>query len=229
MNAQEYCAYVDRQDLLHKQLEPVFPIKENNERLVSLKDSGFNLIFEPSIMKDYRYLVRKALVEKIGRISKALDKQNKTLIIRSAWRSFEHQRKLWNNKLTFLKEEHPEKSLVQLRELVAHFIAPEQKSTHATGGALDALIYDRKTETVLDFGTNKGHDIDLTELCYPHHPDISAEARENRNLLMRLFEREGFVCDLKEYWHFDYGNVGWAIERSRLHAIYGIINAKKDI
>ncbi len=223
MNAKEYCAYVNRQDLLHKQLEPSFPIKENHEVLVSLLSAGFNLIFEPSIVKDYQYLVRKALVEKIGRISQTLDKQNKTLIIRSAWRSFEHQRKLWNNKLMLLQKKHPEESLTQLKELVARFIASEQKSTHATGGAVDALIYDKKTKSVLNFGTNKGYDIDLTEHCYPHHPDISAEARENRTLLMRLFEKEGFVCDLKEYWHFDYGNVGWAIERGRLHAIYNVV------
>lgn len=229
MNAREYCTRVERQDALHKQLEPTFPIKENGERLVSLLDTGFKLIFEPSIMEGYKYLVRQAIVEKIGRISEALDKQNKTLIIRSAWRSFEHQRKLWNNKLMFLQKEHPEESLEQLRELVAHFIAPEHLSTHATGGAVDALIYDRNTESVLDFGTNKGHNIDLTELCYPHHPDISDQARENRRLLMRLFEKEEFICDLKEYWHFDYGNIGWAIERGRLHAIYGVVkDNKKD-
>ncbi len=223
MNVKEYCNHVERQDLLHKQLESTFPIRENNERLVSLLDSGFNLIFEPSVMKDYKYLIRKALVERIGRISQSLDKQGKALIIRSAWRSFEHQQILWNNKVQFLQMEHPGKTLEEIHELVAYFIAPEQKSTHATGGAVDALIYDLKTESVLDFGTNKGYDIDLTERCYPHHPDISAKARENRRLLMGLFEKEDFMCDLKEYWHFDYGNVGWAIEKGRLHAIYGVV------
>ena len=223
MTAKEYCDAVERQDSLHKQLEPVFPIKENNEPLISLLDSGFNLIFEPSVMKDYQYLVRESLVEKIGRISQSLDKEDKTLIIRSAWRSFEHQGLLWNNKLQFLQKDHPEKTLQELKRLVARFIAPAQKSTHTTGGAVDALIYDRKTESVLDFCTNKGHDIDLTELCYPHHPDISTKASKNRRLLMSLFEKEGFMCDLKEYWHFDYGNVGWAIEKGRLHAVYGVM------
>ena len=223
MTAEEYCTYVERQDLLHKQLETTFPVRENNEPLVSLLNTGFDLIFEPSVMKDYQYLVRRALVEKIGSISQKLAKQDKTLIIRSAWRSFEHQRILWNNKVRFLQGEHPEKTLEEIQHLVADFIAPEQKSTHATGGAVDALIYDKKNEQVLDFGTNKGYDIDLTKLCYPHHPEIADQARENRALLMGLFEKEGFICDLKEYWHFDYGNIGWAIERGRLYAVYGIV------
>ena len=75
----------------------------------------------------------------------------------------------------------------------------------------------------MDFGTNDGLNIDLTDKCYPYHPFISPLAKKNRKLLIRLFENEDFVCDLKEYWHFDYGNVSWAIEKGEKYAIYGII------
>ena len=81
MTAEEYCERVEQKVRVQRKLRPTIPIKEDNSPLVSLKESGFNLIFEPSIKKDYKYLVREAIVEKIGRISKHLDKEDKVLII----------------------------------------------------------------------------------------------------------------------------------------------------
>jgi hypothetical protein len=28
---------------------------------------------------------------------------------------------------------------------------------------------------------------------------------------------------MKEYWHFDFGNIGWAIEKGKDQTIYGIL------
>jgi len=223
MNTREYCIQAEQKESLHKQLYPDFPIKEDNSPLISLKESGFNLRFERSIIKDYQYSVREAVFEKIGRISKCLDQQDKRLIIRSAWRSFEHQRLSWKKKVVFMKKNHPEKSLEEIKKIVSYYIAPETASMHATGGAVDALIYDLKNGIVLDFGTNNGLKMDLNERCYPFHPDISTEAKKNRKLLIELFENEDFCVDVIEYWHFNYGNASWAIEKGRDSAIYGMI------
>ncbi|HED36651.1 MAG TPA: D-alanyl-D-alanine dipeptidase, partial [Ignavibacteria bacterium] len=59
--------------------------------------------------------------------------------------------------------------------------------------------------------------------CYPLHPDITSQAKKNRKLLMGLFEEEDMIYDPKEYWHFDYGDVIWAIEKGEKYAKYGII------
>lgn len=224
MNAAEYCHMVEERDVLIKQLITTMPVADDNSPLVSLKDFAFNLQYEPSVMHDYQYLVREAIVEKIGRISVSLEKQDKVLIIRSAWRSFYHQQLLWDNKKKFEKIQHPEIGEHELNELISYFIAPPKKSMHATGGAVDALIFDLTKNRVMDFGTNDGLNIDLNKQCYPNHPAISKEAALNRALLISLFEEEGFVVDVKEYWHFDYGNVIWAIEKKKEHAIYGVVN-----
>ncbi|MDX2444865.1 MAG: alanine racemase [Bacteroidales bacterium] len=226
MNAQEYCEMVELHYRRHKQLLPTIAIKENNSRLISLKESGFNLVFEPSIKKDYNYMVREDVFDKIGRISKLLDKQDKKLIIRSVWRSFEHQRLLWEDKVGSLQKEFPNKQIEEIKELVSYFIAPTMKSMHSTGGAVDALIYDLRTDRVMDFGTNDGLQINLDDKCYPYHPFIPSQARMNRKLLINLFEEEDFVVDIKEYWHFDYGNASWALEKGENHAFYGSIKAK---
>ncbi len=225
MNAQEYCESVEKKYRKHKQLLPTIKIIDNHSPLISLKDSDFNLVFEPSVQKDYQYLVREEVYEKVGRISKILDIQDKSLIIRSAWRSFEHQRLLWEEKVDFFQKKYPKLELEEIKENVSYFIAPPTESLHATGGAVDALIYDLKNDCVMDFGTNDGLNIDLNDKCYPHHPFIAPLAKINRELLISLFENENFAVDIKEYWHFDYGNVSWAIEKGEEHSIYGIIAA----
>ena len=226
MNAKEYCQKIEREDLSHKQLYDITPIRENNSPLVSLKKTGINLIFEPSVKKDYKYLVREEIVEKIDRINRILEKENKVLIIRSAWRAFSHQKLLWDNRVAALKKEYPEKKPVEIRKIASYFIAHETKSLHATGGSIDALIYDSISDKVMDFGTNEGLIIHLSRECYPYHPDIALLAKNNRKLLIDLFENEDFVCDLKEYWHFDFGNVNWAVRKEKKNAFYGIIKER---
>jgi len=225
MTAKEYCELVDRLDRFQKQLIPTIVVEDDNSKLISLKKSNFNLIFEPSVNKEYRYMVREAIYEKIGRISKILDKEDKKLIIRSVWRSFAHQKLLRDRRVKIIKKKYPDKSLNEIKEIVSYFIAPEEKSMHSTGGAVDALIYDLKKDCVMDFGNNDGLKLELNKTCYPFHPDITPQVRKNRKLLIGLFDKEDFVVDPKEYWHFDYGNVIWAIEKGEKYAKYGIIKA----
>lgn len=222
MDAAHYCEMVERKHRVQQQLAPAMPVREDGSPLVSLLESGFDLIFEPSISPDYRYLVREAAVEKIGRISKRLGKADKALIIRSAWRSFEHQQLLWDRNYEVARKANPDKPLEELDEIVLQFTASRENSMHATGGAVDALIYDPIKDRVMDFGTNDGYKLTLNEKCYPLHPDISPEAKRSRKLLMNLFEAEGFVCGLTEYWHFDYGNAVWAVEQGKEYASYGV-------
>ena len=223
MNAQEYCESVEQHYRRHQIILPTIPINENNTPLISLKESEFKLILEPSIKDDYKYMVREAVYEKIGRISKILEKDDKTLIIRSVWRSIDHQRLLWEEKVSELQKEYPNKEIQEIKENISYFIAPPNKSMHSTGGAVDALIYDLKNDRIMDFGTNVGYKINLNDKCYPYHPNITPKAKINRKLLMGIFEKEDFVVDIKEYWHFDYGNSSWAAEKRKNHAIYGIV------
>ncbi len=227
MNAKEYCGLVERLDRYQKQLIPTIIIKEDESPLISLKESEFNLMYEPSFNKEYNYMVREDIFEKIGRISKILDKEGKLLIIRSVWRSFAHQKLLRDRRMKIVKKDHPNKSLEEIKNIVSYFIAPEEESMHSTGGAVDALIYDLKNNCVMNFGNNQGLHLELNETCYPFHPDISAQVRKNRELLINLFEKEGFFVDPKEYWHFDYGNVIWAIEKGKKEAKYGVIKKQK--
>jgi len=225
MTAQDYCERVERHYRRHQRLLPAMPIRDDNTKLISLANSGFSLIFEPSIQPNYQYLAREVVHEKIGRLSKQLENDGMMLIIRSAWRSFEHQKLLWEERIDLLKKKYPDREVEKIEKLVSYFVAPPNRSMHSTGGAIDALLYDMEKDCVMDFGTNDGLHIRLNDKCYPYHPHITPEAKRNRKILIELFEKENFVVDLKEYWHFDYGNASWALEKKKAHAIYGIVSA----
>ena len=225
MNAEQYCRSAEREERRRKQLLTTVSVREDHSPLVPLKSTGFPLMFEPSMVEDYDYRVREAIVEKIGRISRSLKAQDKILIIRSVWRSFEHQSLLWEKKMAVMRNDYPNRGEDEIHELVCRFIAAPEKSMHATGGAVDALIYDSEKKRVLDFGNNDGLKLELNKTCYPHHPGISEEARQNRRLLMSLFEDERFIVDCHEYWHFDYENAIWAAANGSMVARFGIIKA----
>src|SRR5210317_404182 len=103
MNTQDYCRNVEQKERLHRALSATKSIQDDQSPLVSLKESDFNMKFEPSMMEGYEYRVRGAVHAKVGRISQILAGQDKQLIIRSAWRSFEHQRLLWDNKCAVMQ------------------------------------------------------------------------------------------------------------------------------
>jgi D-alanyl-D-alanine dipeptidase len=220
---QEYCELVEKKHLQQKRRSRGVPVIDDGSELVSLKSCTCRLMFEPSVVKDYGNLVRAAVVGKIERIGRRLERDSKILIIRSAWRSFRHQRLLWNNRVERLQQEQPEIHPSEVRKMASYFIAPERKSMHATGGAVDALIFDEVNDVIMDFGANDGLKMNLGRRCYPEHPDVAPDAKRNRRLLIGLFEEEGFACDLTEFWHFDYGNAVWAVSQNEDHAIYGAI------
>ena len=225
MNITDFRLQVEEAERVRRRISATQIIQDDGSPLVSLKDSGFNLIYEPSMMEGYDYRVRQEVFGKIGRISQRLEQQNKLLIIRSVWRSFAHQRLLWQKRYSVMRQNSPDKSDKEIKEIVSHFIAPATKSMHATGGSVDALIHDGTTGRVLDFGNNDGLNLKLDETSYPYHPGISPEARHNRQLLIQLFEAEDFVVDILEYWHFDYGNANWAADKGQAQARYGVIES----
>jgi len=104
MNTESCCRSVEQKERLHKELFSTICIQDDHSPLISLKDLGFNLILEPAIIRDCQYRAREAVCAKIGRISRRLEEQDKVLIIRSVWRSFAHQSRLWNDNVDVMQK-----------------------------------------------------------------------------------------------------------------------------
>ena len=226
MTVEAYCKSVENRKRLQQESLGSMRIADDNTPLVDLKASGLDLVFGPLVRPTDPCWVREALIVKLQRICKYLSYENQKLVICAGWRSAEQQQSVRQRMLDEAIASQPGTPTNAQREILASFVAAETESMHLTGGAIDALIFDSETNQVLNFGSNDGFTIEISEACYPYHPDTNAAARYNRNLLINAFEQEDFVVAITKFWHFDYGNANWAVARGKSEAIYGITSAQ---
>jgi len=83
-----------------------------------------------------------------------------------------------------------------------NFVAdPAKGSKHNRGCAVDLSLYDLKTGKEVEM---TGAYDEMTERSYPTYKGGTAEQRQQRDLLRRAMETEGFIVNEYEWWHFDY-------------------------
>ena len=89
---------------------------------------------------------------------------------------------------------------------------------HSTGGALDVALIDEQ-----------GRDVPLDwPLLFCAHADakgIMPAMRENRRLLWDAMNEAGFSNYEEEWWHWSWGDSGWALRTGAERAIYGPVPA----
>lgn len=112
-----------------------------------------------------------------------------------------------------------------LRRVVNRFSAPVTDERvpppHTTGGALDIFL----TDAI-------GNALDV---CSPYEPEdprsfpfaapgLDDNARAHRELLREALTAVGITNYPGEYWHFSYGDQGWAYRGGHSHALYAATN-----
>ena len=89
---------------------------------------------------------------------------------------------------------------------------------HETGGAVDVALCDNKGHDH-NYGT-KFHEYNDFTFTYSSH--ITKEQKKNRQKLVKIMKREGFVNFPGEWWHFSYGDRMWAAYKGKRDGgIYG--------
>jgi D-alanyl-D-alanine dipeptidase len=82
------------------------------------------------------------------------------------------------------------------------FVAnPAEGSRHNRGCAVDLSLYDLKTGKEVKMPS--GYD-EMTERAYADYAGGTPEERAGRALLKQAMEKQGFVVNPTEWWHFDY-------------------------
>lgn len=82
------------------------------------------------------------------------------------------------------------------------FVAdPAKGSNHNRGCAVDLSLYVLKTgeEVTMPSGYDK-----MSERAYADFPGGTSKERARRALLRRVMEKQGFMVNPEEWWHFDY-------------------------
>ena len=82
------------------------------------------------------------------------------------------------------------------------FVAnPAAGSLHNRGCAVDLSLYDLQTGKEVEMPS--GYD-EMTKRAFADYPGGTAEERARRALLRHAMEKQGFLVNPDEWWHFDY-------------------------
>lgn len=173
-----------------------------------------------------QFFVRKGVAARLVRAQSLLPQGHRLLII-ECYRPRMVQRRLFAGLYFYLWTLYPDWDEQQLREAANVLIADpdiDAPAPHSTGGAVDLTLADpsgRPVEMCAPLG--------WTEASAPTICDrITPEARANRQLMIDALTEAGLTNYPGEWWHWSYGEPGWAVRVGGNTAVYGPVENPYD-
>jgi D-alanyl-D-alanine dipeptidase len=213
--------------------EPLVPASCYPERIL-VRPQYFIQGLEGSIPECY---VREGVLERLIEVAESLPRGWK-LVLLDCWRPLALQKALFSKLCREPRERNKDLCEEEIIRRAKMFVAlpsddPIRVPGHATGGAVDLTISDNKGR-ILYMGSDFDETTERSFTCYYENlaregKKLSAkekEAMENRKMLLQLMGRANFSNYPEEWWHFDFGNMNWAIRTGAPKAIYGITKPK---
>lgn len=196
---------------------------ENGEPLVALSEVAPSLIILREQVIPY---LRKSVAEMAERAAQSLPEGYCFGVI-DAWRPFQRQERIYAFMTQCALEVWPDMDFAQLRRRVNKWVAPpDQKAPpgHCTGAAVDIFLCDSEG-AILDvwspftrFSAAPTYSLGLDE-----------EAEFNRSLLVESMLSAGFSNCRDEWWHYSYGDAGYAVRMGEDSCIYGLIELPPEM
>ena len=177
---------------------------------------------DTSIMK-----LRSGLVDRLRKAQENLRKitgcEDWRIKIWDGYRTLKTQQLLYIEYFNRLKVAHPTLSDDEIKSKVEIFVSfpsydPSKPPPHNTGGAVDLTLVDAEGRDV-PMGTafDEFDENSFTD----HFSSEGGQFHENRMHLKGIMEEVGFKNYHEEWWHFSYGDQGWAMQTGADEAIYG--------
>ena len=192
------------------------PIRECGEELVDLLTGCSGMLIKAKLS-----LLRKTAAQMLQKAQDSLP-DSYALQVSTALRTYETQSKGYFGYLEKLREQHPEWGQAVLRREANKFWhPPDQKAPpgHCTGGAVDVnLVGPDGVEKEMRAALKEGINTNPTYVRW-----LTPETRANREILIAAMTGAGFSNCYDEWWHWSYGDSGWACRTGRAWAIYGAV------
>ncbi len=202
-------------------------------RHVRIVECGEELVdfleFCPSLLLDrprFNYhretLLRRSLAERLCEANQRLPHGCRLAIV-EGWRPPHIQRRMYRTVWNRFVENHPDWSETQLRRTVNRYTAPMNARVpppHSTGGAVDLLLADAEGKVLDHQSPFELYDLRAAGF---DAPDLSDKARRTRDILAEALTAVGITNYPSEYWHWSYGDQGWAYRGGHPHALYAAI------
>jgi D-alanyl-D-alanine dipeptidase len=136
------------------------------------------------------------------------------------WRPLERQQRIYDFIWKSAQEAFPHRDHRALRRTVCRWVAPtDQKAPpgHCTGAAVDVWLVDSDGEVIdvtspfTRYGAAPTHTYGLTDTAFA-----------NRMILVEAMQSVGFSNCRDEWWHYSYGDAGWAVRTGLTSCPYGL-------
>ncbi len=195
------------------------PILDAGEPLVDLRQFCPHVLLLPGCLP----FLRETVARMVNGAQERLP-EGHILTVGTALRTMTMQREIRAGFTKEMTEKHPDWSQATLARMLNRMVAPPDDISpppHLTGGAVDVGIR----------GSN-GEGLDFTSPAEgwtsapTYYHKLSEQARVNRLLLIEVMEAAGLTNYVGEWWHWSYGDQGWALRVGNPVAYYGAVEVE---
>ena len=199
------------------------PIEDNGEPLVDPRELSRRIHFaqkHPKFADMPRTpRVRRRVAEMLAQAADSLPASVELQII-EGFRPLAQQRFMYETLKAEFGVRHPEWGKATLHRMINTLSAPPDDPCpppHTTGGAVDLCLIWMPSRQTLDVTSP----FDWDETSAPTRLiGLSSEAQAHRDLLLRTLEATGLTNYAGEWWHWSYGDSGWALRVGAHKALY---------
>lgn len=199
------------------------PERENGEPLVDIREVAPEIrIMRPQVIP----YVRRRVAEMCHVAAQSLP-EGFSLGLIEGWRPFERQARIYEFMWRCAQEAFPGRSHASLRRTVCRWVAPiDQKAPpgHCTGAAVDVWLVDAQGEP-LDVTSP----YDRWQAAPTYAYGLSETAQRNREILVNAMLAAGFSNCRDEWWHYSWGDAGWAVRMDEPECVYGLAKLAPEL
>ena len=197
-------------------------IQENNDPLIDMRTIPELIIdTRKSNSSNSYFKLRQSVLMKLVEASSSLPDGIRFLIV-EGYRPLSLQTEYFKKHSEKLRNLYPDWTSDQIYQEASKYVAPpETIPPHSTGGAVDLTLVDSLGEE-LDLGTTMNVDPEESECaCFTSAQNISETTKINRQILVGVMLKAGFVNYPTEWWHWSYGDRYWAYNSNQPTAVFG--------
>ena len=199
------------------------PILDNGEPLVDPRSLSQRIHFAEKHPKFEEMhctpKVRRRVAEMLAEAADSLPERTDLAII-EGFRPMAQQQFMYQKIKAEFAKRHPEWNKATLHRITNTLSAPPDDlcpPPHTTGGAVDLTLLQMPSREWLDMTSP----FEMDEVSAPSDTKgLSPEAQANRRLLFDALTKTGLTNYLGEWWHWSYGDSGWALRVGARSAIY---------
>ena len=196
---------------------------ENGEPLVDIREVALDIrMARPQVIP----YVRRTVAEMCAQAAAKLPLGYHLGLI-EGWRPIERQQRIYDFMWAAAVEAFPHRDHKALRRTVCRWVAPtDQKAPpgHCTGAAVDVWLLDDDGEPI---------DVSAPFTRYgaapTHSHGLTDEAFANRMILFEAMTSVGFSNCRDEWWHYSFGDAGWAVRAGESECFYGLAKLEQDL